>query len=75
MKNAKAVEGVVVFSETEHLPDGTVVGIVKVEGWEEVRRLPKVVSLDGSTMLRTGWNSDRNVAYYRNDYRERIASY
>jgi hypothetical protein len=52
---------------TETLPDGTLVGIVRISGWEEVKQLPKVIRFDDRTLVRTGWNSHTLVAYYRSD--------
>lgn len=56
MKVAKPLGGVVVL-EHQCLPDGVNVLIVPCAGYES----------DGKVYGYTGWNSDRNVAYYRND--------
>ena len=34
--------------------------------YEQVKVLPEVLSFDGDTFVRTGWNSDRGEVYYRN---------
>jgi hypothetical protein len=55
------------LSWTETRPDGTLVGIVRISGWNEVKQLPKVISFEGRPLVRTGWNSDTLVAYYPSD--------
>ena len=51
----------------EPLPDGTWTASVNVDGWDDVKRLPKVIEINGRLYGRTGWNSDSLVAYYRTD--------
>lgn len=34
--------------------------------WDQVKVLPKVLSYDNDTFVRTGWNSDNGTVYYRN---------
>lgn len=33
--------------------------------WEQVQKLPKALAYEGRIYVRTGWNSDKLVAYYR----------
>ena len=66
MKVAKPINGLVVL-EHQCLPDGVNVLIVPCAGYEGVQQLPKVVECEGTVYGYTGWNSDRNVAYYRDD--------
>lgn len=66
MRVAKPLNGIVVL-EYYKLPDGTNEIVVGCNGYEEMQRLPKVVECEGIVYGFTGWNSDRNVAYYRDD--------
>jgi len=63
---ANKVKAVRVLS-VEQLPDGVTVLLVPCADHSEFRRLPHVVSRDGTYYGRTGWNSDREVAYFRDD--------
>jgi len=63
---AKPVKAIVVL-EFQTLPDGVRVLIVPCSGYDMTTTLPKVVECDGIMYGYTGWNSDRNIAYYRDD--------
>lgn len=47
--------------------DGGLFGVIEAPGgWADVKKLPRLVKLeDGTYMKWTGWDSDKNVAYYR----------
>lgn len=50
----------------EVLPDGDKVLIVPANnGWDSVKKLPGGLEYEGNSYGYTGWNSDRNVAYYK----------
>jgi hypothetical protein len=55
------------IEQTETLPNGVLVAMVRVSGWQEVKQLPRVIRFEGRILVRTGWNSDTLVAYYRSD--------
>jgi len=63
---ANRVEAVTVLA-VEKLPDGVIVLIVPCGSYDEYRNLPHVVSREGAYYGRTGWNSDRGIAYFRDD--------
>ena len=60
------VNAVTVLS-AEELPDGVKVLLVPCSDYEEFKSLPHAVQRNGEYYGRTGWNSDRHVAYFRND--------
>jgi len=60
---AEAVGGVVVI-RAETLPDGVRVLVVPCGDYE---RMPQAVEHGGRLYGRTGWDSDRMVAFYRTD--------
>jgi len=35
--------------------------------WEQVKKLPAALAYGGEVFIRTGWNSDKGEAYYRNN--------
>ena len=45
--------------------DGDTYVVVACHDYDHLKTLPQVVSYNGIRCGRTGWNSDRNVAYYR----------
>ena len=65
---AKPVKSVsVVYGET--LPNGVKVLVVPCENFDNLKRLPSALDYDGLRYGRTGWNSDKCVAYYRTDHK------
>ena len=65
---AAEVKGSVKVSSHETLPNGVKVLMVKLEdGYSSFKKLPAALEFDGSTYGKTGWNSDRMIAYYRDD--------
>jgi hypothetical protein len=63
---ATPVKGVTIQSH-ETLPDDVKVIHTSVGDYTEYKQLPKVVWYDDCLYGKTGWNSDRMVAYYRTD--------
>ena len=51
----------------ETLPDGVQVVTTDCDDYAHLRELPFALSFRGELYGRTGWNSDRNIAYYRTD--------
>ncbi|MAL83158.1 MAG: hypothetical protein CMF11_02225 [Idiomarina sp.] len=50
------------------LPDGVkYLEVAGFDGPDGYRALPRVVKLKGERYGRTGWDSDRKVAFYRTD--------
>lgn len=47
--------------------DGNVFLEVNITGYDEYETLPRVVLFQNATYKRTGWNSDRLIAYYKSD--------
>ena len=63
------MEGIRVLSR-EQLPNGITVLIVPCnEGYEDFKKLPKMVEFEGETFGASAFNSDRGIAYYRTDVR------
>ena len=60
------IKGFVIQSQ-ETLPDGVKVLISACVDYNDFKRLPKVVSCEDVLYGKTGWNSDKYIAYYRND--------
>ena len=61
-----ALERITIVS-ADRLPDGVHVVTVDCDGPSAFARLPRALMFDGREYGRTGWNSDRFVAYYRTD--------
>lgn len=51
----------------EGLPDGVKVAIVSCPDYDAFSALPGAVEIGPDVYGKTGWNSDRQVAYYRTD--------
>lgn len=69
----KPVEGLVIQSH-ETLPDGVRVIIATLsDGFDTYKKLPEVVSYDNRMYGKTGWNSDAQVGYYRDDAKVALA--
>ena len=51
----------------ELLPDGVSVVTVPCIDGQAFCRLPDAISFDDKCYGKSGWNSDRNIAYYRTD--------
>lgn len=49
------------------LPDGVRYLTTACADYDALRALPEVVNFCGNLYARTGWNSDRCIAYYRDD--------
>jgi hypothetical protein len=49
------------------LPDGTTAAVVPCSDHEMFESLPPALEIAGDLYGKTGWNSDRGVAYYRTD--------
>jgi len=45
--------------------DGIHYAVVDCANYIDYKRLPEVVSYNGQLLGKTGWNSDKNVAYYQ----------
>lgn len=63
MAQAKAVQNAVTVNLNYPL-DGEFWLEVDCNGYEGLQALPKVLEFEGRRYGQTGWNSDRNVAYY-----------
>jgi len=64
---AKSLQNAVTVRSTETLPDGVKVVMVDVADYIDFIRTPHAIEYDGQIYGRTGWNSDRCIAYYRTD--------
>jgi hypothetical protein len=53
--------------QIEQLPDGVEVAIVSCQDHDAFTALPGGLEVLGRIYGKSGWNSDRNVAYYRTD--------
>lgn len=47
--------------------EGVVFAETSCEDYDHYRRLPQAVEFQGRVLGKSGWNSDRCVAYYRSD--------
>ena len=65
MKRALKVENSVIVNTVETLPTGVKVLIIDYCG--DYTQTPRAVLYEGKVYGRTGWNSDKNIAYYRDD--------
>jgi len=61
---AKTIHDSIVIISSEKI-DGIVCLSTSCVDYENYRRLPKVVDFDGIICGLTGWNSDRQLAYYQ----------
>jgi hypothetical protein len=53
--------------EIQNLPDGVAVAIVPCSDHGAFTALPGGIEIGGRIHGKTGWNSDRGIAYYRSD--------
>jgi hypothetical protein len=51
----------------ELLPNGVKVITVRCANYAELKKLPKAIMFRDEKYGRSGWNSDRCLAYYRTD--------
>lgn len=51
----------------EHLGDGVTALLVSCNDHDQFMELPAAVEFNGVYYGKTGWNSDKNKAYYRTD--------
>jgi hypothetical protein len=71
---AKALENAITIRSTETLPDGVKVVQLDVADYIDFIRKPHAIEYDGEIYGRSGWNSDRHVAYYRSDVKPAFAA-
>jgi len=57
----------IIESQTLDAETGLRCIIAPCADYQELKRLPSAVIFEGRLYGRTGWNSDRHVAYYRTD--------
>lgn len=57
----------VAVQNVESLPDGVQVLTVACPDHDTFQTLPDALEFKLTTFGRTGWNSDRSIAYYRTD--------
>lgn len=51
--------------------DGIALHVDCPNGWDDVKKLTKkVLQYDGKTFVWSGWNSDRNVSFFKVDSRK-----
>lgn len=67
MEKAKIINNVCLVDSFETLPNGIGVLMVKCDDSDCFLSLPKALSYKGKQFGKTGWNSDRYIAYYRTD--------
>lgn len=66
-QTANTIPGAVAVLSLETLPDGVQVVTVPCADYDAVQALPRAIELGGVRYGRTGWNSDRFIAYFRSD--------
>ena len=64
---AKPIQNALTVKSHETLPNGVEVLTLDCTDFAAFKSLPAAVEYNGSQYGRTGWNSDRYVAYYRTD--------
>jgi hypothetical protein len=64
---AKALYQSFTVRSTEALPDGVKVVKIDVADYIDFIRKPHAIEFNGEIYGRSGWNSDRCIAYYRTD--------
>lgn len=65
---AQVVQDAFVITNHVKLPDGVQVITLPLEdGYTTLKILPQVLLYKGDRYGRSGWNSDLNIAYYRDD--------
>jgi len=64
---AKAEPEYFTIQNHETLPNGVNVIILPLGEGVTFSKLPQVISYEGRLYGKTGWNSDRQVCYYRDD--------
>jgi hypothetical protein len=64
---AQPVDGVLLLQSHETLPDGVKVLTTACVDYDANKNLPKVVFYENALYGKTGWNSDKHIAYYRTD--------
>ena len=68
MTTAKPIKDAYVIQSHETLPDGVRVLILPLDdGFGTYQSLRQALSYSGREYGKTGWNSDRLLAYYRDD--------
>jgi hypothetical protein len=64
---AKALYQSFTVRSAETLPDGVKVVMLDVADYIDFIRKPHAIEYEGQIYGRSGWNSDKCVAYYRTD--------
>ena len=62
---AKIVEDKYLQVDYYHLPDGDPVAEARCLGYDHFKSLPCFVECKDHLLKKTGWNSDRYIAYYK----------
>ena len=72
MKDAATIQDnkiQVSFIESQNYPDLPYLEVDCPNGWDDVKKISrKVLEFGGRDFSYTGWNSDRNVAYFKPAY-------
>jgi len=72
MSIATKVMGVVITSEASR--GSLVILTTRCDDYDHFASLPDVVQYNGQIFGKTGWNSDSEKAYYRNDAKVALAA-
>lgn len=64
---AQPINNAIEVISHESLPCGIKVVVTPCIDQDGFVSLPKAITFNGATYGRSGWNSDRNVAYFRTD--------
>ena len=64
---ATPIQNALTVRNAETLPDGAKVVTIDVADYMNFINTPHAIEYDGQVYGRTGWNSDKFVAYYRTD--------
>ncbi len=72
---AKALENAISVRTAVTLPDGVKVVTIDVADYIDFIRTPHAVEYNGQVYGRSGWNSDKCIAYYRTDITPAFAAF
>ena len=67
MSYATPIKSAIQVHSHEVMPDGTRCLMVAVTDYADYKKTPAAVEYQGRVYGRTGWNSDRMVAYFKSD--------
>jgi hypothetical protein len=71
---AQSLQNAISVKQAETLPNGVKVVMIDCCDYYDFTQKPHAVSYEGQVYGRTGWNSDKMIAYYRTDKKVAFSS-